>query len=116
MDDITKSIFSSLFTLISVYFGFWLSERRKAEDEKQYKKALRVMFLATVYSFLDFLKGYSIDNWNNKFWEKNQLEIAKHFPKQAFDFASLIGADHSANRAFLIDKTYKLIAELKAAE
>lgn len=116
MDDITKSIFSSLFTLISVYFGFWLSERRKAEDEKQYKKALKVMFLATIYSFLDYIQGYPVENWNNKFWEKNQLEIAKHFPKQAFDFASIVGADRTANVAFLIDKTYKVIAELKAVE
>lgn len=97
--DVVNSVLTSgaFSALCGAYIGHYLTNANRRANEKQTSQAVQALFLSCLYSYAGYLKSRSSLPWENYFWYKNQIEVAKYFPQQAHEFALLLEGLYSDN-------------------
>ena len=113
-------------TMIGIYFNHRLSISSKQQENEKFKLALKPLFSSCVQAFIDYVSirrfnsGALTADWNNIFWQKNQITLAQHDPLDTARFATLVNSyacetDHSDVDFLILDlqKLYRELSELK---
>lgn len=92
-----QSIITFVLGIIATSIGAYLNHLfRKQEMKTEYlltRKAVQALFISCIKNFIDYLASNDYlyrKEWNNTFWNDNQLFIAKYFPEECVVFSSLI--------------------------